>query len=163
MLEFQAKNVFAFYEEIDRVDRIIDNLEDFYRGPAMRSLRYLFLELFRKEGATARTQKWAPLKTQTKIGRYRRHYKYSGKRGRPNRKILWDTGLLRQSYVDDPVVRISRNVMRYSSIVSYAKYHETGTRYMPARPVIGYAAIVGPTRLQRALNKWIREKINNGR
>ena len=155
MLEFQAHNVVTVYEEIERIDKIIDNLEDFYRGSAMRTLRNVFVELFRREGSTQRTERWHPLAPST-LRAFRRRSK------RKTRKILWDTGLLRRSYVHDPLVRINKNVMHYGSIVSYAKYHETGTRYMPARPVIGYAAIIAPARLQRALNKYLRQKVNNG-
>ena len=50
--------------------------------------------------------------------------------------------------------------MRIGSNVPYAKYHETGTRYMPARPVLGHAAIIARSRLTRALNKYFRTRLS---
>ena len=53
------------------------------------------MEIFRREGATAKTQGWAPLKQSTLRSRRRR-------RIRKREKILWDTGKLRRSYVHEP-------------------------------------------------------------
>ena len=162
MLQFQAKNVILVQQEVEEIDKILDNLEEFYRGPASRVLKNVFIELFRREGATRKTQRWQSLKTSTRISRYRRHYRTRGRRtGRPSHKILWDTGALRRSYVHQPTVHINKSEMRIGSNIPYAKYHETGTRYIPARPVIGYAQIISPDRLQRALRKYLKKRFQN--
>lgn len=159
MLQFQAKSVILLDVEIRRIEKIIDSLEDFYRGPATRSLKNTFTEIFRGEGQTRQTQKWAPLAQSTLRARARRR-RNRQKGQRFGSKILWDTGRLRSSYIYTPVIHIEGNTMRYGTSVPYAKYHETGTRFMPARPVVGYAAVLAPRRLQRALNKYIREEID---
>ena len=158
MLQFFARNVIMVDAEIRRIEKITESLEDFYRGPATRSLKRMFTEIFRGEGQTRQTSKWAPLAPSTLRARARRR-KISGSSGFGT-KILWDTGRLRNSYINSPIVHVEGNTMRWGTDVPYAKYHETGTRWMPARPVVGYAAVLAPRRLQSALNKYIREEID---
>ena len=161
MLQFSGESVILLNDEIRRIDGIIDKLEDFYRGPATRVLKRTFTEIFRGEGQTKSTQHWAPLAPSTVRARAsRRRNRKKGQRF--GSKILWDTGRLRSSYINTPAINIEGNTMRYGTDVPYAKYHETGTRFMPARPVVGYAAVIAPRRLQSALNKYIREEIDGG-
>ena len=46
MLQFEAKNLILVQQEIDRIDKIIENLEEFYRGPASRVLRMFSWKFF---------------------------------------------------------------------------------------------------------------------
>ena len=59
------------------------------------------------------------------------------------------------------LVHINKNEMRIGSNVPYARFHETGTRYIPARPVIGYAQVLAEGRLQRALRKYMKKRLQN--
>ena len=158
MLELNVENLEIVQKEIEEIDKLLSNISEFYQGPALKVMKRVFTDIFRTEGAAAGQPRWAPLKTSTKIARYNRFYR-SGRRGRrPSRKILWDTGRLRKSYVQSPVINISKNIMRIGSNVHYGKYHETGTRYMPARPVLGRAQAIAGRRLIRAFNKEYGKK-----
>lgn len=154
MLQFKAKNLDAVQKQIDEIDKVLDSFEPFYRKSATRILKNVFIKLFQEEGATSRTQKWHQLSETTLQSRRRR--------GNTRRKILHDTGRLRRSYVNNPVISIHNNEMKIGSNVPYARFHETGTRYMPARPVVGFAQIVARDRLQRSLRRYLKKRLENG-
>ena len=146
--EFETHNLNIVLQEIEEVEKFLNsNLARFYRGPATDVMKKVFVDIFRGEGKTARTQRWPALKQSTIEARKKR-YPY-----RKNQKILRASGLLRKSYIRYPLVRTVGREMRISSTVPYAKYHEYGTRHMAARPVLRYAEHVAPTRLVRAFNK----------
>ena len=151
MLSVDIKGLDRAIKELLAVDDEIESLEEFFRGPATRVMKRTFTDIFRGEGQTKQTPRWRELSAGSRKAR-------EGRWG--NSKILRRTGRLRRSYTQTPVVHVEAKQMRISSNVPYAGYHETGTRRMPARPVIGYAAKVAPSRLQRALNKYLREKFD---
>ena len=55
--------------------------------------------------------------------------------------ILVSTGALRASLVDvggaDNIDEVTSHELIYGTGIDYATFHETGTKFMPARPVIG--------------------------
>lgn len=150
MLEFEVRGIKSYLKRLQAISNELDSLEDFYRGPAVRVMKRAFADIFRGEGATRRTQRWKPHSSSTRARRAR-----SGGRG----KILWDTGRLRASYVSNPSVHVSRAGLRIGSNLPYARYHEQGTRHIPARPVVAYAQELSGRRLQIALNKYLRGKL----
>ena len=151
MLELNIENLEIVQKEIEEIDKLISNLSEFYQGPALKVMKRVFTDIFRTEGAAGGQPRWEPLKASTIRSRRSRSR-------RKRLKILWDTGRLRRSYVQYPVIRITKNSMAISSIVPYYKYHETGTRYMPARPVLGRAQAIAGRRLIRAFNKEYGKK-----
>jgi len=149
MLDFEVRKLREAIRELGDASDVLDKLEPFWRGPALRSLKRTFSEIFRHEGATRRTAAW-----RRREGRQRLRWGQT--------KLLQGTGRLRRSYVSNPVVHVGKDRMSIGSNVPYAKYHEHGTRYIPARPVVGYAAVLAPARLQRALNKYLRKELGDG-
>ena len=59
--------------------------------------------------------------------------------------ILDDTGKLRASYIDAGAVGHvdvrSSHHLRYGSDLDYGEFHETGTRHLPQRSVVGFAEV----------------------
>ena len=150
MLEFEVRGIQSYIKRLQGVSDQLDSSEEFYRGPAVRIMKRAFSDIFRGEGSTRLTPRWKPLAPSTRARRARR-----GGRG----KILWDTGRLRASYVTNPTVQVSKEGLRMGSNLPYARFHEQGTRYIPARPVVQYAQVLSARRLQRGLNTYLREKL----
>ena len=148
MLDINIRNLKVVFDELIAAETQLENLEEFYRGPALRSLKRMFNEIFRGEGAIGKFPRWAPLAPSTL------------RKKQPRQGILHVTGRLRGSYSRTPHVNINRNTMRIGSVVPYAKYHERGTARMPARTVLARAEVIGRLRLQRALNKYLREELD---
>ena len=159
MFQFDVENLEVVQKEIEEIDKFLDDISEFYKGPALKVMKRVFGDIFRNEGAVAGTERWQQTKASTRIARYRRFYRRRRRQGaRPRRKILWDTGRLRASYVRNPTVRIIKNVMRIGSDVPYSRFHETGTRYMPKRSVLDRAQVIAGRRLIRAFNKEFGKK-----
>ena len=159
MFQFDVENLEVVQKEIEEIDKFLDDISEFYQGPALKVMKRVFSDIFRTEGAVPGADKWEPTKASTRIARYRRFYRKRRRQGaRPRRKILWDTGKLRASYVRNPTVKISKRMMRIGSNVPYSKFHETGTRYMPKRSVLDRAQIIAGRRLIRAFNKEFGKK-----
>lgn len=159
MLEIKFKQ-----SDIDELEEIINSTiesvmdpTEFLKGPALKVMERIFAELFRNEGLTKRTARYKEVTEETKRARYRRS---RSRRKKSKHKILWDTGRLRDSYVKNPTINIAGHTLEISSDVPYAKFHETGTRYMPARSVLTRAQIIAIARLRKALAKWIQGKID---
>ena len=148
MLNIEVRGLRNTIQTLLDAEKEFDNLEEFFRGPATRTMKRVFADIFRNEGATRRTEAWRPREG------------HRGRRRWGANRLLQDTGRLRRSYVSSPVVQVSPRTMRIGSNVPYARYHEHGTSRIPARPVVGYAAVIAPSRLQRALTKYFREKID---
>lgn len=87
-------------------------------------------------GRTADGRPWAPLAKRT-LAR--------GRRPPP----LTDTGLMRRGMRAYPAIK--RIVLAYTTRLDIAPYHQRGTRYMPARPVLPVS-----TRLPRTWAEIIR-------
>ena len=157
MLEIQFQDP----DELEKAARQVkegieefDDLEDFYNGLGLQAIKNTFTAIFHSEGAAGSQEPWPPLAASTLRTRKSRGYE--------GRKILHNTGKLRRSYTKTPQTRIVDNEMFIWSDVPYARYHELGTKRMPPRPVLKKAAIIGRLRLQRALNKYAREKFGDG-
>lgn len=87
--------------------------------------------------------RWAPLKPATLAARARARGKAAAGAGKAD--VLRDTGRLLRSLtpgVDgvargpDQVVRTLPGAVVVGTNVPYAEYHQTGTRHLPARPVL---------------------------
>ena len=78
--------------------------------------------------STADGQAWAPLASSTQ-------------QRKGLSPILVRTGALRASLIDvdgtDNFDQVSSHALVYGTAIDYASFHETGTKFMPARPVIG--------------------------
>lgn len=144
MLHFNVRRLNAL-KQVNATLEQLSSLEPFFRGPGQRTLKRIFTEVFRGQGATRRSPRWRPLSP-------------TSRRTTARRGILHHTGRLRRSFTNTPVVEIQGNRMRFGSNVPYAKYHETGTSRMPARPIVGHAAKLAPSRLQRAMRQYLREQ-----
>jgi phage gpG-like protein len=59
-------------------------------------------------------------------------------RGSKNRPILFQTGRLRQSFLEGPehIEEAEGTALTFGSRVPYAIFHQLGTRRMPARPIL---------------------------
>lgn len=134
-----TKNLQKFVDEIDNFGRPIKQ--------SLQVLRDEQRENFDKQGAlyqgggfvrsggafanagraTTRGRSWEPLKESTQKDRARQGY-------RPKRPILVRTGKLKQGF---KVTKIGKKEAEIKNTVSYAKYHQLGTRHMSARRIIG--------------------------
>lgn len=101
------------------------------RWLAMAPVYYQHLsQNFRQEGVP---DKWAPLKPSTL-----RRRRQGRNRSNPQARILRDTGLLYRA-VSSPggphsILSISEKSMTIGTSLRYARFHQSGTRHMPARP-----------------------------
>ena len=78
--------------------------------------------------------------------------KWQKRKGRANNALLDKTGKLKRSLkatTKDNEVRITRNV-------PYFKYHQLGTRHIPARPSIGIS-----DRFKREAERQVKKEINS--
>lgn len=84
---------------------------------------------FARSGQFIGTKRWAPLDPKYKM---RKTATYGA------RPILVATGALMASLNHRPfdVDRIGPRRAEFGTSVKYAKYHQTGTRFMPKRPII---------------------------
>ena len=106
--------------ELDRIDARISNTAPFWRSVAVPIIKGKLRDIFSQEGPG-----WAPLEESTLRSR-----KY------PGLPILEQTGDLKASLLDHPVLQISRNELLFGTNNPYAPFHEHGTRRMPARPFL---------------------------
>lgn len=92
--------------------------------------------------------KWAPLSP-----------KYAAWKARnfPGAGILERTGTLKQSLTERPfgVDEVSTHVAVFGTAVSYAKYHQDGTPYMPARPPLIRNFGQKDREFAKVLQRWI--------
>lgn len=114
----------------------------------MRNLRpvlgaagqYMLGSIQRNFDSEGRPRKWKPLSPATLMTWVRKRKTWVGKRGLTaagrralaGRKILTDTGRLRNSIN----YRAEVNRLIIGTNVSYAPYHQFGTKKMPARPFL---------------------------
>jgi phage gpG-like protein len=69
--------------------------------------------------------------------------------------VLVASGRLRSSLTSSPHVEENRTVLRFGTDVSYARFHEYGTKSMPKRPPL----VVPSLRLRRAMSDTIRRHL----
>lgn len=96
--------------------------------PALAVYYGFVMEVFQEEG---KPDKWEPL-TEATIARRRQGKRAGGRRVR----ILQDTGQLRNSATSPAgagYVDIQPRHMTVGSRLNYARFHHTGTRFMPQR------------------------------
>ena len=106
--------------ELERLDERISNYAPFWRSVAIPLIKRQISETFDQEGPG-----WSPLSDSTLKSRLY-----------PGLPILQQTGALRSSLVDNPIIRISQNQLTFGSNNPYIQYHEQGTVKMPARPIL---------------------------
>ncbi len=76
---------------------------------------------------------WAPLKRPRRRPRDKRKGRRPGSIDLP----LRDTGLLMASVTAGDIDEIGSGTLRYGTSLSYAKYHQLGTKYIPRRQFLG--------------------------
>ncbi len=76
---------------------------------------------------------WAPLKRPRRRPRDKRKGRRKGSIDMP----LRDSGLLMASVTAGDIDEISGGALRYGTSLSYARYHQFGTRYIPRRQFLG--------------------------
>lgn len=108
------------------------NLAPVFRGPINRSVTGLFRRQFNTEGREG-GHPWPQLKASTIAAR--------AKRGRGRGGILQDVRRMWGAYVKEgrgPEAILVIEKMRYERGVSvpYARFHQSGTKRMPRRPVV---------------------------
>lgn len=131
-----AKPMFTFEVAGDKqiargFSRFADDIKDL--SPAFREIAKSFRDIMRKqfdsEGSYGGSS-WAPLNPTYA------EWKAANFGGKP---ILQLTGAMMESLVDktgSTIEEISKLSMVLGSKLPYPKFHQTSTRYMPARPVI---------------------------
>lgn len=131
---------------VDQVARI-----DF--RPALQVCSYLIQndtrERFRK-GEDPDGRKWAPLKKKPRIPK-----------GRGVDQPLWATGRLVASTgaaAPEHVEELSRDSLVIGTNLSYAAYHQYGTRHIPARPFMGIGDDLAK-KLEDVLVKFAEDEI----
>ena len=129
--------------ELDRIDARISNTAPFWRSVAVPIIKGKLRDIFLQEGPG-----WAPLEESTL--RTRRY------EGLP---ILQQTGDLKSSLLDDPVLQISRNELLFGTNNPYAPFHEHGTRRMPARPFLRPAIREAINEIQSEYIQYIAREI----
>lgn len=91
------------------------------------TLRDEALDAFRQQAAPTGAA-WAPLAASTLTRR---------RGGGAGARILQDTGVLRNSITTQ---LLSSHAVAVGTRMEYAKFHQFGTRKMPARPMLGLSA-----------------------
>jgi len=128
------RDAMAFLGDLETRAR---DLRPFFAGRVSPDMTALLVEQFESQGSRMRRghgwRQLAPSTIQSKT-----------KRGTVGNGILVDSGAMRRAFVDphDPDAVEVLNQQRYIRSVSgeahrIAGYHQTGTRRMPARPVMG--------------------------
>ncbi len=116
---------------------------------------------FRTEGAHYGA-KWAPRKASTVKALSARRRKKNGKLGkaRTPKPILRDTGTLMKSFF---VADGGGDAFAVATPVRYAKYHESGTSKMPARPVMPFDKDGNPRSpaVERAVRRAMEARIQS--
>ncbi|MBQ6924530.1 MAG: phage virion morphogenesis protein [Kiritimatiellae bacterium] len=116
---------------------------------------------FRTEGAHYGA-KWAPRKASTVKALSARRRKKNGKLGkaRTPKPILRDTGTLKKSFF---VADGGGDSFAVATPVRYAKYHESGTSKMPARPVMPFDKDGNPrsSAVERAVRRAMEARIQS--
>jgi len=100
---------------------------------------------------------WAPL------ARPRKRTKGMGKaKGAEKDKPLRDTGLLMASLTaagPGHVERLTRAELLQGTNLGYARYHQYGTRHIPARPFLGFNEALQDRIVEIFGNWWVKEML----
>lgn len=75
----------------------------------------------------------------------------------PGQPIMVRTGDLRSSLTERPfgVEEVTSSRMVVGTGLSYASFHQNGTPYMPARPLVGYHPRKDRKRFSSVLHDWV--------
>lgn len=156
-------NAFQFSHNSDALERTLENFQSSLadNSPALAvvadDLREMIAEQFATEGAAGGTP-WAPLAAST-----------LKKKRETRRGILNVTGALLASLTEagspGHVEKVDGRQLLLGSALPYATFHQTGTRRMPARPIIalsgdraeGRLAILGGAVVQKVVFLGERE------
>ena len=129
--------------ELDRIRRRISNTAPFWRSVAIPIIKGKLRDIFLQEGLG-----WDPLAESTLLSR-----RY------PGLPILEQTGDLKASLLDHPVLQITRNELLFGTNNPYAPFHEHGTRRMPARPFLQPALEEAMNEIRNRYADYIRNQI----
>ena len=130
--------------ELDRIDARIADTAPFWRSVAIPIIKGKLRDIFSQEGPG-----WAPLTESTLRSREF-----------PGLPILEQTGNLKASVLDNPIIQITQDELLYGTNNPYAPFHEHGTRRMPARPFLQPAIRELIARIQSEYIQYIAREIN---
>jgi len=143
--------------EVEGDVQILREFRDFTRGvedlrPAWPDVRDAFWaiekEQFNYEGSAGESGAWEPLSPRYAARKAQTH---------PGRGILVREGYLRSSLTGEnegAIVLMGKDYLKLGSAVEYGRYHQRGTRNMPARKPISLADR-NRRRLQRVIQRYL--------
>ena len=138
-------------------NRVLSNLEEFFRDMAVPELKKIFRRVFDREGAVDPFSRWDPLSVRYARQKARRY---------PGTKINERTGQYKRSLTERPYVAIKRNQLVYGSRVRHGIYVERGSRSQRRPPRSVFERVVhpqqAPTILRRRLQEYVVKKLNTG-
>lgn len=130
MTKIQIRGADQFLEVAERFEAMARRARD--TAPAWRAwgddVADAFEEQFRTEGVRLLKNVWAPLSPRYKAWKDR-HF--------PGEPILTRTHRMREAFTVRPldIDRVDHNSGTFGSARKPAKFHQHGTRFMPARPI----------------------------
>jgi len=110
----------------EEIDDNFDKQGAIYQGGGFIRKGGSFANLGR---ATTRSSSWSPLAASTRRSRIYRGFPAA-------RPILENTSKLRKGF---RIAKVTKDRAVIENDVSYGKYHQTGTRYMPQRRLVGFS------------------------
>lgn len=121
-----------YSEVLDRFRQSLENAEPAFEELATYQKTVVNARVFAQQGSPE-TGRWAAL--SPRYGRWKA-------RVRPGRPILVFDGELRESMISvrKGVYEVWNKGMVVGTVADYARYHQDGTPYMPARPLLGRTA-----------------------
>jgi len=157
-MAFRLSFSFSGTTELSRIlDIMANDLNDF--EPMFRSIAKDFKKteegIFSSEGSFEGGSAWPALSPMYKVQKDKKY---------PGRKILEATGKLRQSLTSmgsGHVEQIESESLAIGTDIKYAKYHQSGTRKMPARPPLQITE-AEKSRWTRIAHEYIFRSINGG-
>lgn len=135
--------------DIDELRRKIRS----FREPLNISLRTVIIPSIKLNFAVEGRPRWAPLAAETILKRKSAH------------PILQRTGRLRKVATQINIWTVERDKLYVSSLnprVHYAKYHQGGTRHMPARPFMVFHR-EDVDAIERVFMNWLDRKVRESR
>ena len=149
MLHYEAQTE-RVKRNLVRIRRGLDDFRPFFDTSGREILQSELERVFRSRGYG----EWASLSASTLRDKTRRGYPADP---------LVATGSLRRSVTALDGLRRTRFTLSMSYQVPYARFHETGTARMPARPIFGSVVRHSRSRFVEALNRYISRKVINVR
>lgn len=151
MLPSITLKAFGFEQLADDLGRIGGNFRSFHE-PLQESVRKVVIPSLAENFASEGRPSWKPLSDSTVKKRGTAH------------PILDETGKLRRVATSESIWRITRDEasIARSSVdgrVSYAVYHQDGTKNMPARPIFGFQSedVAG---IEQVFSNWLDRTVD---